>query len=543
MGIILDLQNSILIVTAVINLLLGILIYVKHRNLRANQIYTVNIIFIVSWILAMIAYRTVDSNLAFWTTILYVTPTLIASTFAYFTLFFAGTQVKYLKLKTLIIFGLNAIIVFLTVSPGYIINSVTYLPDAENIIHFGPLYLIYAFYISSLFSFGLLVLLLDYHKAKTKIARQKIVYLLAGYLFASILAMFTNLIFPWMGFFDLNWLGQVLTLFMVIPVAYAIFRHKLFDTRVIATELLTLSLVIFLLVRSLIPQSANERLVNVILLLGGVFIGVLLMRSVNKEVAAREKVQELAGHLEDANVRLKELDRQKSEFLSMAAHQLRTPLTSIKGYASLMLEGSYGNLPDKVDNVLETIFASSARMVDTVSDFLNVSRIEQGKMEYRMENTDLGILAKSVVTELALSAREKKLELNYHDDGKEPYPIYADVSKLEHVISNLVDNAIKYTPKGAVSVRVEKDSMRGVGVVKVIDTGAGIPAEALPKLFDKFVRARNAHEINVTGTGLGLYVAREMMDKHDGKIWAESKGEGKGSTFFVEIPLAETSIT
>ncbi|PIR86430.1 hypothetical protein COU13_00915, partial [Candidatus Kaiserbacteria bacterium CG10_big_fil_rev_8_21_14_0_10_43_70] len=95
---------------------------------------------------------------------------------------------------------------------------------------------------------------------------------------------------------------------------------------------------------------------------------------------AREQIQKLAENLEDANTRLRELDRQKSEFLSMAAHQLRTPLTSIKGYASLMLEGSYGELPQKVNTVLETIFSSSARMVDTVSDFLNVSRIEQGKM-------------------------------------------------------------------------------------------------------------------------------------------------------------------
>ncbi|PIR86431.1 histidine kinase, partial [Candidatus Kaiserbacteria bacterium CG10_big_fil_rev_8_21_14_0_10_43_70] len=146
------------------------------------------------------------------------------------------------------------------------------------------------------------------------------------------------------------------------------------------------------------------------------------------------------------------------------------------------------------------------------------------------------------VAELALSAKEKKLNLEYHDDGKGPYPIYADTSKLEHVISNIVDNAIKYTPKGSVTVRVEKDIARNIGRVKVIDTGAGIPAEALPKLFDKFVRARNANEINVTGTGLGLYVAREMITKHNGKIWAESKGENRGSIFVVEIPLSDPRI-
>ena len=333
--------------------------------------------------------------------------------------------------------------------------------------------------------------------------------------------------------------GNISASIYIALVAYAMLKHRLFNLKVIATEFLTFSLWLFIFIRMLLEDTLRDQVINGALLFVTIVIGTILIRSVDSEVEAREEIQKLAENLEDANARLRELDRQKSEFLSMAAHQLRTPLTSIKGYASLMLEGSYGDLPEKVNTVLETIFSSSSRMVDTVSDFLNVSRIEQGKMEYRMEHTDLGGMAKSVVLELALSAKEKGLNLEYHDDGNGPYPIYADTSKLEHVISNIVDNAIKYTQKGSVVVQVEKNIAQNVGRVRITDTGVGIPADALPKLFDKFVRARNANEINVTGTGLGLYVAKEMIEKHKGKIWAESKGENKGSMFIVEIPLSD----
>jgi len=177
-------------------------------------------------------------------------------------------------------------------------------------------------------------------------------------------------------------------------------------------------------------------------------------------------------------------------------------------------------------------------MADTVNDFLNVSRIEQGKMEYRMKVTNLLDLAKEVVTELSVGAKEKGLELNFHDDGKGPYMVEMDVSKIQHVVSNLIDNAIKYTPKGAVSVRIDKDPGGDSVSLRVSDTGAGIPEDALPTLFDKFIRARNAKEINVTGTGLGLYVAREMIRAHHGTISAASKGEGQGSVFTITLPLS-----
>jgi signal transduction histidine kinase len=539
----LDIPNILLSITTVVNAGLIWFVYERDKKNPINRLFAFFVMFIAIWALFILEFRLASDEMValYFMKAAYVSALLLAVFFYYFSFLFPDKRQPSKMHAWLVILATTASVVYF-VFPGTLVLDVTYNIWGKGVTLNSTGYTIFATLFILFFIGGQLRLLLKIPSVEGA-QRRQLLTIATSVIATGIFGMYYNLVLPSPVFknFEFIWTGPIFTFFFATIIIYSVFRYRLFNPKALVAELLVFILWLVVLIRMLLADELVEQLLNGGLLLALIVVGLLLIKSVNKEVEAREKIEELAGHLEDANVRLKELDRQKSEFLSMAAHQLRTPLTSIKGYASMMLEGSYGDLPDKVDNVLETIFASSSRMVDTVSDFLNVSRIEQGKMEYRMENTDLGNLAKSVVIELALSAKEKGLDLNFHDDGKGPYPIHADTSKLEHVVSNLVDNAIKYTPKGAVSVRVEKDSFRNIGIVKVIDTGAGIPSEALSKLFDKFVRARNAHEINVTGTGLGLYVAREMMDKHDGKIWAESKGEGKGSTFFVEIPLKKGS--
>ena len=168
-----------------------------------------------------------------------------------------------------------------------------------------------------------------------------------------------------------------------------------------------------------------------------------------------------------------------------------------------------------------------------IEDFLNITRIELGRMKYEFVTLNFKELAEKVVNDQQSAAKQKGVVLNYHAEGGK-YTINADPGKINQVISNLIDNAIKYTPAGAVDVTVND----GKGVVRlaVKDSGVGIPAEVMSKLFEKFVRADDAGKINYAGTGLGLYVAKQMVEAHKGKIWAESEGAGKGSTFIVELP-------
>ena len=242
----------------------------------------------------------------------------------------------------------------------------------------------------------------------------------------------------------------------------------------------------------------------------------------------------LDQQLKEANDKLKELDKQKTEFVSIASHQLRSPLTAIKGYSSLILEGSFGPISDKVKEAVDVVFQSSQKLVLVIEDFLDITRIELGKMKYEMNKVDLQEIVSQVVNELRHSVESHDLELKYKPDTKK-YWILGDKGKISQVVGNMIDNAMKYTKEGTISVLVsnEKGNIR----LMVKDTGVGIPPDIISKLFQKFARAKDASKVNITGTGLGLFVAKQIVDAHKGKIWAESEGLGKGSTFIVEFPV------
>src|SRR3989344_2033631 len=338
-------------------------------------------------------------------------------------------------------------------------------------------------------------------------------------------------------FFETYPFGNYFVVLYVFFMSYAVLPYRFLGTKIVPAQLFPGAMVIIFLFNLLQATTLQEWILRFLPFVFMVFFSIALVRSVYKEVEAREKVEQLAGALEKANVRLQELDKLKSEFVSIASHQLRSPLTSIKGYASMVLEGSYGIIPEKAKEAISRIFESSKLMAISIEDFLNVSRIEQGKMQYDMTEFDLGKLVQTVVDELGGTAKERGLGLHVTDDGKSPYMIRADLGKIKQVINNLIDNAVKYTKQGSVDVMTHKSADGKTVQVSIKDTGVGMSKETIEKLFDKFVRAKNANEVNVTCTGLGLYVAKKMVEAHQGKIWVESSGEGRGSTFFVELPL------
>jgi signal transduction histidine kinase len=262
-------------------------------------------------------------------------------------------------------------------------------------------------------------------------------------------------------------------------------------------------------------------------------------------VESREKIEELAASLvksndklEGANVKLKELDKLKSEFLSLASHQIRNPLTAIKGYASLVLDGTYGEVSQSVREAVDRMYQSTQSLVVIVGDFLDISRIEQGTMKYDFTSFDIKKLAEQVVGEFKPNIMKAGLTIS-SVAGPGDYFINADQGKIKQVIGNLIDNAIKYTPNGSIKVALSRHSLSdgtsGRVRVTVSDTGVGIDKDVIPQLFAKFTRDKDAFKTNVSGTGLGLYLAKQMIQAHHGKIWAESDGKGKGSRFIVEL--------
>ncbi|HET7320787.1 MAG TPA: ATP-binding protein [Candidatus Saccharimonadales bacterium] len=262
----------------------------------------------------------------------------------------------------------------------------------------------------------------------------------------------------------------------------------------------------------------------------------------NFNLTLQGKVDEATKKLRGANERLKELDETKDDFISMASHQLRTPLTSVKGYISMVLEGDAGTLNTTQKKLLEQSFYSSQRMVFLIADLLNVSRLKTGKFVIEPAPVNLADMVEEEVEQLQKGAASKELTLTY-EKPKEFPALMLDETKTRQVVMNFIDNAIYYTPQGG-HIRVELTETPASVEMRVSDDGIGVPKHEQHHLFTKFYRAGNARKARPDGTGLGLFMAKKVVVAQGGAIIFESE-EGKGSTFgfvFSKSKLAPTSV-
>ena len=250
----------------------------------------------------------------------------------------------------------------------------------------------------------------------------------------------------------------------------------------------------------------------------------------------QKKVETSTHELRRSNDRLKELDETKDDFISMASHQLRTPLTSVKGYLSMVLEGDAGELTKNQKKMLSQAYISSQRMVFLISDLLNLSRLKTGKFIIESRPVNLTEIIESEVDQLAETASARDLKLNF--DKPESFPtLILDETKIRQVIMNFVDNAIYYTPSGGnINVRL-KENQHSIECT-VTDDGIGIPKHEQHHLFTKFFRAGNAKKARPDGTGLGLFMAKKVIIAQGGGVIFNSQ-EGKGSTFGFTFPKSK----
>lgn len=255
-------------------------------------------------------------------------------------------------------------------------------------------------------------------------------------------------------------------------------------------------------------------------------------------IRLKKEVEKATRELKNANEKLKKLDQAKSEFISIASHQLRTPLTIIKGYISMMLEGDFGNLDDIQRENLGKVYDSNERLIQLVENLLNISRIESGRLQFAYEILSLENLVENVVEELRNAANKKRLNFVYKKTSSNLPKTKMDEGKIRQVVMNLIDNAIKYTKKGSVTINLKKTG--NYLHFCVSDSGMGINKNDLPNLFKKFSRGESVNVVHTEGTGLGLYVAKQMIEAHKGKIWVESQGPGKGSKFYFELPIIKS---
>jgi len=237
--------------------------------------------------------------------------------------------------------------------------------------------------------------------------------------------------------------------------------------------------------------------------------------------------------------REKMIEKMKTEFVSLAAHQLRTPLSAIKWALRMLLDGDLGKITDEQRDFVEKTYQSNERMIGLINDLLDVTRIEEGRYLYKPTLESIENLIQFVVNAYKEEMERKNLELDFKKPEKKLPRAVVDVEKIRLVVENLLDNAVRYTPPGGrvtISLRyVEKEKEIEFSIK---DTGAGIPKDQQARVFTKFFRGVNVMRMETEGSGLGLFIAKNIIEAHGGKIWFESE-EGKGTTFYFTLPLKE----
>jgi len=529
------------ILTAVLTAILGLVVLLSGFKNKTNRAWFLTSFSVFVWTVGLAGTVLVNNqeSALFWQRILYIGTVLTPIFFFNFCVTFLAKE----KLKRSIVFIGGIVSAFFLLS----IFTKLFILEIGDRIHFGywpvkigslywPFLIYFIFYVSySMF-------LLKKDSKKYEGVQQKQIQFIYYAALIGFVGGSTNFLLDFN--LDVYPIGNFFVALYIIFISYAVLRHHLFDVKVIATELFTLVIWVFLLVRTLLSETTNDLIINISLLVAVVIFGVLLIRSVIREVRQREKMEQMAKELEkaygiekEARVKIQELGEAKTQFIMATQHHLRTPLTSMRGYIDLILTGSYGKVPPKVKNAIFKLQISTVRLLRIVNELLDVSQFQLGK---KVVSLQLGVqiepILKEVLEELRFTAETKGIYLKFQKPEEKMPAIQADVEKLKVVFFNLIDNGLKYTNKGGVTIKLQVSD----GRMRIIseDTGIGIPKERLGTLFDSaFERGQEAKKVFSAGRGIGLYVSSQIVKAHNGKVWAESEGAGKGTTFYVELPV------
>lgn len=532
----------LLFIISFLDLALGLFVFLKNSRGRENISFTLMSLFGLIWINASF-FQDEITNTSFRYFLLkldFASGIFAAFLLLLFCLDIGKARFASSRRARMILIGipfLFTLLIFLSrhIISGHAVNYGTITPL------FGVGKSIYDLAVGLALFFGIGVLLRKYRTAVPE-DKGKFTYLFLGFFLTAVIAFMTNIglanyIQTSVNYQLYSRLGAFGGIFIILFSGYAIIKHRLLNIKIITTELLSLGILVFSLFQVLEAQSLSSLISNGIVFTILLAFVIMLVRSVEEEVRRKDELQILSTNLASANEKLKELDLARAEFMSFASHQLRTPLTAIRGFASLLLEGSGGVLTEAEKDMIGKISVSSERMSQLVEDYLNLTRIESGKLEYKFNSCHMEDICQEVVDTLALKAKENNLSLIYRKPAETLPEVMIDGLKVREVVSNLVDNAIKYTPAGSVTVSMKWRKDDHCIRVTVADTGMGISAADIPKLFAKFARVKDEQHLKVKGTGLGLYVGKVMIKNNGGRIWAESEGIDQGTRFIVELPI------
>ena len=517
-------------------LILGFVIFFNNRRSITNRVFLIFALVTTAWsIFNYLSHQFASPALALWLLRFEIFWAVWLTFFLLVLLYvFPKSEVKFPKIFDFLL-GLAILTSIINLTPFVFEKIAEFSSDgrASKVIN-GPVIPLFAVTILAFIASAITILLRKTLKARG-LDKKQYTFVFIGVCLMFVFQVIFNFIFP--AFLNNPNFVQYGALFVfpfVFLTAYTIIRHGLLNVKVVATEILTFVLSVVTLIEVILASDRYLLVFRSSVFLLVLSFGILLIRSVRKEIQQREQLQLLTAQLEDANEKLKVLDKARAEFISIASHQLRTPPSTIKWYLASILGGDFGRLKPELKDALEKTQLTNNSLISLIDDLLNVSRIERGKMEFLFTETNMEEIIDLTVKELQPFAEMKGLKLEFRIP-KDPVPhVTADQEKVRQVVINLIDNAIKYSKKGKITVGLSRtdDSV----MVKVSDTGKGLTEEEMKTIFEKYGRGKDSIKYSV-GLGLGLYVAKIVVDQHKGKLWAESEGEDKGTTFIFTLPL------
>lgn len=324
--------------------------------------------------------------------------------------------------------------------------------------------------------------------------------------------------------------------FFVMLMAIAMARYGFMAPGEIVTETFVFLVGAFFIATMIFASDLGEMLFLIVFFQILVYFGSESLQALHLVVKQREQLNTVNKRLESANLQLQDVDRAKSRFVTFASHQLRAPLSGLRGYLDLLLAGDFGPLVPKQREVVQTNLEAVTRMISTVETYLDVSKIELGKLELYRTQVSLADLASRAVTDFVPLAAKNRLTIDVRIPATLP-PVFCDSEKIFHVLVNLIDNAIKYTESGG--IEISASTRDGRATIRIRDTGIGLTPDERAKLFSLFMRGDAAVKSGASGSGIGLYLFKHIVNAHGGDVIVESDGRGKGAVFGFTLPLSK----
>lgn len=525
---VLSLESYLVVMLAALGFAMAVWVYRANPRDRENQGFSLMVLSIVSWVSCY--HLAQFGNSTFWFRVAAFAVSMSFVTY-YFCIVegFLGKRERPYRLFGVVILLYGVVMGVLALGTDIVISgSAIGGSTARPLFGHAGKWAFYGFVIV----LAVLInwILLREYVALPEQRRAKLQYFLVGLLLFTGCNIVFNLLLP-LAFDNYAYyaVGNDSVGFLLGFTAYAIVKRELFGVRAVLAAIFVVTLGVLQAIDLVVftDNAAMQAFKGTVLVLI-LYFGYILVRSVQREVHQRERLQEIAEELRRS-------DQAKTEFISIASHQLRTPLNAIKGYLSLFLEGVYGKLDAEQRQAMERLYRSSERLIHVVNDLLGIARIQMGRIALDAGEVDLCEIVKSIAEELGVVAKEKGIALRASCPTGGVPMVAGDKQKLRDSVLNVVDNAIRYTDKGSVEVSVCRQS--NDLVVRVEDTGPGLDPGEAKALFKSFQRGQVGRKRWAEGSGLGLYIAKEFITLHGGAIWAESRGKGLGSSFFMRIPL------